>query len=197
LAGRFNASNILCAFALTQSVGIKAGVAVQGIQSLSAVPGRMQKIENSHDLNIWVDYAHKPDALEKVLLNLQADRATASLSVVFGCGGDRDRAKRPVMASIAQRLADRVIVTSDNPRSEDPRAIIEEIRKGFTTEAGVLIEVDRRKAIERAISTMNPGDLLVIAGKGHETYQLMGSERFPFDDAQEALESLTRIFKNQ
>ncbi len=196
LAGRFNASNILCALALTKSMGISSDEAVRGIRALRSVPGRMQKIENPYQLNIWIDYAHKPDALEKVLSNLQAERASARLYVVFGCGGDRDRAKRPAMAEIAQRLSDGVIVTSDNPRSEDPSAIIEEIRKGFRTEEGVWIEADRKAAIQLAISKMAPGDLLVVAGKGHETYQLVGQERIPFDDAEVASQALTRIFKN-
>jgi UDP-N-acetylmuramoyl-L-alanyl-D-glutamate--2,6-diaminopimelate ligase len=136
-----------------------------------------------------VDYAHKSDALEKVLKNLQRLRGSHRLITVMGCGGDRDRMKRPVMGKIAETFSDAVIVTSDNPRTENPDSIIEEIVRGMSGK-GFTIQPDRRKAIFEAIAQARPGDLVLIAGKGHEDYQIIGTKKHPFDDRKVALEAL-------
>ncbi len=190
LAGRFNASNIQCAISLAIALKIDPAVIARGIEALPFVPGRMQAVPNSGSLSIWVDYAHKPDALEKVLQNLQAERKTGRLWTVVGCGGDRDRSKRPVMAEIAERLSDRIVVTSDNPRTEKPEAILQEICQGFTRKDSHQVEADRKTAIFMAIHAMKAGDFLVIAGKGHEAYQIVGQETLPFDDVQVAAQAL-------
>ena len=168
LTGRFNVSNVLGAFATARTLGVDADTAIEAIASAGQVPGRFQAVNEGQDYAVLVDYAHTPDSLENVL---RAARGLTNgrLHVVFGCGGDRDRGKRPQMGEIAARLADRVIVTSDNPRSEDPAAIIDEILVGSGED--VEHEVDRQVAIERAIATAATGDVVVIAGKGHEQGQ--------------------------
>ena len=154
----------------------------------SQVPGRFQAVDEGQPFAVLVDYAHTPDSLENVL-RAARPLTVGRLHVVFGCGGDRDRGKRPLMGEIARRLADRVIVTSDNPRSEDPAAIIEEILVGSGRD--VEHEVDRRIAIEQAIAGAAAGDILVIAGKGHEQGQeFAGGHKIPFDDVQVAREVL-------
>ena len=180
LRGRFNVYNVLGAFAAARALGIGVDVAAAAIESAGQVPGRFQTVDEGQDFAVLVDYAHTPDSLENVL---RAARALTGnrVCVVFGCGGDRDRGKRPLMGEIARRLADRVIVTSDNPRSEDPEAIIAEILAG----AGGSVEhtVDRRAAIADAIAGAGRGDVVVIAGKGHEQGQeLEGGRKIPFDD---------------
>jgi UDP-N-acetylmuramoyl-L-alanyl-D-glutamate--2,6-diaminopimelate ligase len=188
LTGRFNVSNVLGAFATARSLGIPADVAIEAIAGAGQVPGRFQSVSEGQDFAVLVDYAHTPDSLENVL---RAARGVTEgrLHVVFGCGGDRDRGKRPLMGEIAARLADRVIVTSDNPRSEDPAAIIGEILVGSGPD--VEHEVDRRLAIERAVSTAAAGDVVVIAGKGHEQGQeFEGGRKIPFDDVTVAREIL-------
>ena len=188
LSGRFNVSNVLGAFAAARSLGIDADVAIAAIAAAGQVPGRFQSVNEGQDFAVLVDYAHTPDSLENVL---RAARGVTEgrLHVVFGCGGDRDRGKRPLMGEIAARLADRVIVTSDNPRSEDPAAIIDEILVGSGEE--VEHEVDRRVAIDQAISTASAGDVVVIAGKGHEQGQeFEGGRKIPFDDVTVAREIL-------
>lgn len=188
LRGRFNVSNVLGAFAAALALGVPPATAADAIASAGRVPGRFEPVDEGQDFLVLVDYAHTPDSLENVLR--AARELTASrLHVVFGAGGDRDRGKRPLMGEIASRLADRVIVTSDNPRSEDPEAIIDEILAG----AGRDVEhhVDRREAIERAIAGAGRGDVVVIAGKGHEQGQeFEGGRKLPFDDATVAREVL-------
>jgi UDP-N-acetylmuramoyl-L-alanyl-D-glutamate--2,6-diaminopimelate ligase len=172
-------------------LGVDAGTAIEAIAAAGQVPGRFQSVAEGQDYAVLVDYAHTPDSLENVL---QAARPLTSgrLHVVFGCGGDRDRGKRPLMGEIAARLADRVIVTSDNPRSEDPAAIIDEILVGSGD--GVEHEVDRRVAIDHAIASAEPGDVVVIAGKGHEQGQeFEGGRKIPFDDVTVVRESLQRV----
>ncbi|HTU96990.1 MAG TPA: UDP-N-acetylmuramoyl-L-alanyl-D-glutamate--2,6-diaminopimelate ligase [Solirubrobacteraceae bacterium] len=191
LTGRFNVSNVLGAFATARALGVDADAAIAALAAAGQVPGRFQSVAEGQDYAVLVDYAHTPDSLENVL---RAARPLSSgrLHVVFGCGGDRDRGKRPLMGEIAARLADRVIVTSDNPRSEDPGAIIEEILVGSGDE--VEHEVDRRVAIDRAIATAEPGDVVVIAGKGHEQGQeFEGGRKIPFDDVTVVRESLQRV----
>jgi UDP-N-acetylmuramoyl-L-alanyl-D-glutamate--2,6-diaminopimelate ligase len=180
LPGRFNVRNALAAYGVGRALGIDDAAIVRGLAATRAVPGRMERF-GAFGIHAIVDYAHTPDALENVL---RAARETTkgSLIVVFGCGGDRDPGKRAQMGEIAARLADRVIVTSDNPRSEDPLAIAREVANGFTRTE---IELDRRRAIRRAIDEAQAGDTVVVAGKGHEPYQIVGTETRPFDDRDE------------
>lgn len=188
LRGRFNVYNVLGAFAAARALGVGVDAAAAAIETAGQVPGRFQTVDEGQDFAVLVDYAHTPDSLENVL---RAARALTDnrVCVVFGCGGDRDRGKRPQMGEIARRLADRVIVTSDNPRSEDPEAIIAEILAG----AGDTVEhmVDRRTAIAEAIAGAGRCDVVVIAGKGHEQGQeLEGGRKIPFDDVSVAREAL-------
>jgi UDP-N-acetylmuramoyl-L-alanyl-D-glutamate--2,6-diaminopimelate ligase len=180
LRGRFNVYNVLGAFAAARELNVSAETAASAIACAGQVPGRFETVDEGQPFAVLVDYAHTPDSLENVLLaarSLSANR----VHVVFGCGGDRDRKKRPLMGEIARRLADRVIVTSDNPRSEDPEAIIEEILAG--TGPDVEHEVDRRVAIAQAIVGAQRGDVVVIAGKGHEQGQeFEAGRKLPFDD---------------
>jgi len=181
LRGRFNVYNILGAFVAVRTLGVEAAVAAQAVQGAGLVPGRFQPVEEGQDFAVLVDYAHTPDSLQNVL---EAARGLTAgrLHVVFGCGGDRDRGKRPLMGEIARALSDRVIVTSDNPRSEDPEAIIDEILVGCGSDVEHL--VDRREAIEQAIAGARSGDVVVIAGKGHEQGQeFEDGRKLPFDDA--------------
>jgi UDP-N-acetylmuramoyl-L-alanyl-D-glutamate--2,6-diaminopimelate ligase len=188
LRGRFNVYNVLGAFAAARALGVPEGTAVRAIARAGQVPGRFQPVQEGQDFAVLVDYAHTPDSLEKVL-RAARELAEGRLHVVFGCGGDRDRGKRPLMGEIATRLCDRVIVTSDNPRSEDPESIIEAILVGAGPDADH--NPDRREAIEHAISGARRGDVVVIAGKGHEQGQeLAGGRKVPFDDVAVAREAL-------
>lgn len=156
------------------------------IRSLQPIRGRMEQIPNNMGATVIVDYAHTPDALEKVIQTVR-EFTKGKVHVVFGCGGNRDKTKRPIMGAIAKSLSDIAYVTSDNPRMEDPDAIIRDIQEGMTTgDTEVVVESDRRKAIRMAIARLSKGDTLVIAGKGHETYQIIGTETLPFDDREEA-----------
>ncbi len=191
LVGGFNLHNALAAAACGWGLGIATGQIVAGLEQLSAVPGRFERIDKGQDFTVIVDYAHTPDALENVLESaraLQADR----LICVFGCGGDRDRGKRPEMGRIATALADFTIITSDNPRSEVPYVIIDEIVAGATGDT-YSVEADRRQAIFTAVEQCRPGDILVIAGKGHESYQIIGDKTIPFDDREVVREALIRL----
>jgi UDP-N-acetylmuramoyl-L-alanyl-D-glutamate--2,6-diaminopimelate ligase len=188
LRGRFNVYNVLSAVAATRAVGVPLQTAIAALEFAGQVPGRFEPVDAGQPFAVLVDYAHTPDSLENVL-GAARELADARLHVVFGCGGDRDRSKRPLMGEIARRLADRVIVTSDNPRSEDPEAIIDEVLVGTGSEVEHL--VDRREAIERALATAEPGDVVVIAGKGHEQGQeFAGGLKLPFDDVTVARELL-------
>jgi UDP-N-acetylmuramoyl-L-alanyl-D-glutamate--2,6-diaminopimelate ligase len=188
LRGRFNVYNMLGAFAAARSLGVELDAAVVAIETAGQVPGRFQPVDEGQEFAVLVDYAHTPDSLENVL-RAARELASGRLHVVFGAGGDRDRGKRPLMGEIASRLADRVIVTSDNPRSENPEAIIDEILVGAGPEAEHT--VDRREAIAQAIAGARRGDVLVIAGKGHEQGQeLAGGRKVEFDDATVAREVL-------
>jgi UDP-N-acetylmuramoyl-L-alanyl-D-glutamate--2,6-diaminopimelate ligase len=188
LPGRFNVYNVLGALAAARAVGVALDTAARAIETAGHVPGRFEPVDAGQDFAVLVDYAHTPDSLENVLR--AARQITAGrVHVVFGCGGDRDRGKRPLMGEIAVRLADRVIVTSDNPRSEDPEAIIEEILVG--TGQDVEHDADRRRAIGRAIAEARTGDVVVIAGKGHEQGQEFAHGRkIPFDDVTVARDAL-------
>lgn len=200
LVGRHNVHNILAAVGvgLAQRVPLEAIAA--GVAALKNVPGRFEQVDAGQPFTVVVDYAHTEDALDRLLTTAQTVRSGLIITV-FGCGGDRDRGKRPKMGRVAARYSDVVVVTSDNPRTEDPDAIIREILPGV--EAGVretgrgryLVQTDRRAAITEAIRLAQPGDLVLIAGKGHEDYQIIGKEKHPFDDrvvAREAIEALAR-----
>ena len=185
LFGAFQTENILAALSVTVGLGIPPEKACASLATFSGVPGRMEYIPNDKGISVFVDYAHKPEALEKVLSAIQG----RTIITVFGCGGDRDKTKRPVMGEIATRLSDFVIVTSDNPRTENPSQIINEIESGIAKENYIVIP-DRSKAIREAIHRAKPGDLVLIAGKGHEDYQIIGTEKFFFDDRIEARKAL-------
>ena len=194
LRGRFNASNALVALAATAEMGFDVATLAGALASAEAVPGRAQAVDEGQGFAVLVDYSHKPGALENVLLAAR-ELAEGRVIAVFGAGGDRDRGKRPLMGEVAARLADVAIVTSDNPRSEDPEAIIDEILAGVPARAaGVERWVDRRAAIERAVGLAEPGDVVVIAGKGHERGQeFAGGRKEPFDDVVVAREALRGV----
>ena len=226
LIGSANLENILAAVAAGFSLGLKPEAIARGLERLAAVPGRMERIENRRGFHVFVDYAHTPDALERALQVLRP-LTRGRLIAVFGCGGDRDRGKRPMMGEIAARLSDVAVLTSDNPRSEEPLAIIGEIEAGVKKvgmrksqisdlksqtmnskfkiqnsklESGYAIEPDRRAAIQSTVRLARPDDLILIAGKGHEDYQILASKRIHFDDrevAREELEKLSAVSRQQ
>jgi UDP-N-acetylmuramoyl-L-alanyl-D-glutamate--2,6-diaminopimelate ligase len=197
LLGLHNVSNHLAAAGLCLAAGFDLETIAGGLSVLKGVPGRLEKVDWNGDFTVLVDYAHTDDALKNVLSTLKP-LCKGSLKVVFGCGGDRDRTKRPRMAKVVEQLADFVIVTSDNPRTEKPQAIINEIVAGFerTTHHArrttKIIEPDRRKAIELAIKSADKDDIVLIAGKGHENYQIIGKQKFPFSDKTIARECLAK-----
>ena len=192
LRGAFNVMNALAAFGGCYVLGVPPAVIAEGLGALAAVPGRLEPVDAGQPFQVLVDYAHTPDALERALEAVRAMKP-ARVRCVFGCGGDRDRGKRPLMGRAAVRLADDVIVTSDNPRSEPPDAIVAEILGGIATESGAeraRAIVDRADAIRAAVQACEPGDALLIAGKGHETYQILGDRTIDFDDRAVARDAL-------
>jgi UDP-N-acetylmuramoyl-L-alanyl-D-glutamate--2,6-diaminopimelate ligase/murE/murF fusion protein len=208
LAGVHNVENILSAIGAVAALNMAPSTIKAGIETLSAIPGRLERIANDTGRFVYVDYAHTPDALENALAAIK-QIAPARIICVFGCGGDRDQNKRPQMGEIVTRLCDLSVVTSDNPRSEDPLAIIEQILPGarqangveYSTrdlaagfeEKGLVVEPDRRRAIELGISASRPDDAVLIAGKGHETYQILGDTTIDFDDREEARKALRAV----
>jgi UDP-N-acetylmuramyl-tripeptide synthetase len=210
LIGRHNLENIMSAVGAALALGIDRDRIRQGIETLVCVPGRLERVPDPAGRLICVDYAHTPDALENALKALR-ELTGGRLVCVFGCGGDRDRGKRRQMGAIAGRYADLAVVTSDNPRSEPPMAIIEEILPGVRESDArerlaedpalrngshsFVVDPDRAAAITLAVSVTRPGDALLIAGKGHETYQIVGSRTLPFDDRRKAREALRRLGK--
>lgn len=193
LVGQFNVANLLAAVGAGLALGLDLAQMVQSLTAFPGVPGRMQPIQvrPEQDISVIVDYAHTPDSLENLLLAARPFVA-GKMICVFGCGGDRDRSKRPRMGAIAARLADQAVVTSDNPRTEDPQRILEDILTGIPTDRAPVVEVDRRLAIETAIAQAAPGDTVLIAGKGHEDYQILGTEKVHFDDREEARSALSK-----
>jgi UDP-N-acetylmuramoyl-L-alanyl-D-glutamate--2,6-diaminopimelate ligase len=197
LVGRPNVYNILAAVATATALDLPFDAIERGVAALDGVPGRFQLASGPHDeVTVVVDYAHTDDALRN-LLETARPLARGRLITVFGCGGDRDRTKRPLMGAVAGRLSDLIVITSDNPRSEDPQRIIDEVLRGITVntrrDAGQLLTiVDRRAAIMKAIEVAKPGDLVLIAGKGHEKFQVIGDRTLPFDDVAVAREALAR-----
>ena len=190
LQGRFNRENLLAAVAVSRLLGIPESAVSEGLGGLAGVPGRFESVDEGQPFTVLVDYAHTPDSLANVLRTAR-ELTTGRLICVFGCGGDRDRGKRPEMGRIAAELSDVPIVTSDNPRSEDPLAIIDAILAGMGGEPAV--EPDRRAAIELAIQQARDGDVVVIAGKGHEQGQEFADRKIPFDDREVAREALRRL----
>jgi UDP-N-acetylmuramoyl-L-alanyl-D-glutamate--2,6-diaminopimelate ligase len=195
LPGRFNVENALCAIASAIALGVDLRAAVEALADADRVPGRFEPVDGGQPFTVLVDYAHTPDSLENVLVSArQITPKGGRLICVFGCGGDRDRDKRPRMGEIASRLSDLAVVTSDNPRSENPVQIIEEILAGIEPGAGTEVESDRRAAIALALARAEDGDTVVIAGKGHEQGQeFEGGRKIPFDDRDVAREELDRI----
>ena len=211
LAGEFNLYNILAAVAAGTAMGIPLETLKEGVEELEGISGRFEKVENKRGIHVIIDYAHTHDALERALLGLKhilGDGAqnNAKMITVFGCGGDRDRTKRPLMGEVAGRYSDLAILTSDNPRTEDPLAILDEVERGlkflhlkewdedeiksWRSGKGYLKVPDRREAIRTAIRLALPSDTVLIAGKGHEDYQIIGKKKFPFDDRIEAKKAL-------
>jgi len=191
LVGRYNVANHLAAAGLCLAAGLELPTVAAGLSSLTAIPGRLEKVGNQTDATVVVDYAHTDDALGNVLAALKP-LCRGKLIVVFGCGGDRDKTKRPRMAKVAQSLADVAIVTNDNPRSEDPQAIIDDIMAGFDEAEleAITVEPDRETAIQRAIERAGADDVVLIAGKGHEDYQIIGDRRLHFSDREVAMSCL-------
>jgi len=188
LVGRYNVYNCAAAVGIALLEGLSIGQVEEGLATFANVPGRLERVENEKGINVFVDYAHTPDALENVLHALREVRREGSkIITVVGCGGDRDKLKRPLMGNVAQRLSDELVVTSDNPRSEDPSQIIDDIFTGMNPEAdGVSREADRAEAIRHAISLAGQGDIVLIAGKGHEDYQILADRTIDFSDAETA-----------
>jgi UDP-N-acetylmuramoyl-L-alanyl-D-glutamate--2,6-diaminopimelate ligase len=204
LLGQFNINNLLCAIAAAEAAGVAKEAIAQGIAAVVNIPGRLERVENNRDALILVDYAHTGDALENVLSTLKNLQPTRIVTI-FGCGGDRDKSKRPVMGEVAARYSNIAIVTSDNPRTEDADAILQDILPGvhehFEQELnrdellagekrGYIVVPDRRDAIRLAVESVRKGDLLLVAGKGHEDYQIIGREKIRFDDREEILNAL-------
>lgn len=193
LYGRFNAHNLIIALACLLSIGIPFKDAAQALSRVKPVAGRMQKVDAGriNVPDVVVDYAHTPDALEKLLLSAR-EHCAGQLWCVFGCGGDRDAGKRPEMAAIAEKLADCCIVTNDNPRTESPEAIVNDILRGLQNPSAVDVILDRKMAIEHAIAYAKPGDVVLLAGKGHETYQEVNHVRSAFSDVECAQQALSQ-----
>lgn len=189
LGARFNLSNAMAVMSALLALDVSPSDAVRSMQNVRAAPGRFESVATGRDFTVIVDYAHTPDALEKVLQSAK-ELTPGRLICVFGCGGDRDRSKRPRMAAAASAIADVVWVTSDNPRTEDPNAIIADILPGLSSDVLHRVEADRRAAIHGAIGEATSGDCVVIAGKGHEDYQILGRDKVHFDDREVAAEAL-------
>ena len=202
LVGRPNVYNILAAVSTATALGLSLDTIERGVTALKGVPGRFEVVSNpSDEFTVIVDYAHTDDALRN-LLETARPLTRGRLITVFGCGGDRDRTKRPLMGAVAGRLSDLIVMTSDNPRSEDPNRIIEEIQRGITPDTRrdsgqrLLSIVDRREAIGKAIELARAGDVVLVAGKGHEKYQVIGDRVLPFDDVAVARDALNRRRSN-
>ncbi len=203
LVGKPNVYNILAATATAVALDVPLEAIARGVAGLAGVPGRFEVVSSpDDDVTVVVDYAHTDDALRN-LLETARPLASQRLITVFGCGGDRDRSKRPLMGMVAARLSDVVVITSDNPRSEDPRRIIEEIERGIPAGSQtartptVVSVVERAEAIERAVALALAGDVVLVAGKGHEKYQQIGDRVLPFDDGAVAREALGRRRQRQ
>ena len=191
LLGRYNLSNLLGAIGAVKTLGLSDEEIISKIPLIHGAPGRFEPVKIDRDFTVIVDYAHTGDALENILKSINEFK-TNRVITVFGCGGDRDKTKRPIMGGIAEKYSDIVIVTSDNPRTEDPEEIIKDIVVGLTKENHI-IEIHREKAIEKAISLAEKNDIILIAGKGHENYQVIGREKIHFDDKEEVIKAIKKI----
>ena len=193
LPGRFNVSNVMAAVSAAGLLDVDPHHIAEGIRNVRRVPGRFERVERGQQFSAVVDYAHTPDALENLLENAR-ELTPGRTIVVFGCGGDRDQAKRPLMGEVAGRLADLVIVTSDNPRSEAPETIIDDIMDGMDSSRGLVRRLtDRRKAIAAAVEEAKEEDIVIVAGKGHENYQITGKTVLPFSDVDELADAIVRL----
>ncbi|WP_413612591.1 UDP-N-acetylmuramoyl-L-alanyl-D-glutamate--2,6-diaminopimelate ligase [Bdellovibrio sp. HCB-110] len=196
MSGTHNVLNALAALGAGLSAGLPLSVCISALDKFTGVPGRLQSVPNAQDLSIFVDYAHSPDALENVLTAIRSVRenlkSSARIWTIFGCGGDRDKGKRPLMAQMALKYSDNVVITSDNPRTEDPNDIIKDILAGVAgaDKAKTTVVLDRKEAIHQTIKKAQKGDVILIAGKGHEDYQIIGKDKFPFSDVKVAEEAL-------
>jgi UDP-N-acetylmuramoyl-L-alanyl-D-glutamate--2,6-diaminopimelate ligase len=191
--GRFNAYNLLTVYGCARMLGVEREDALRVLSTLSPVNGRFETVRSAGGITAIIDYAHTPDALQNVLDTIAELRTPdGRVFTVVGCGGDRDAAKRPVMARIAAEGSELAILTSDNPRSEDPVAILDQMKAGVPPGYKSVSIIDRREAISMAAAMARPGDIILIAGKGHETYQIIGSEKLHFDDKEE----ITKIFND-
>jgi UDP-N-acetylmuramoyl-L-alanyl-D-glutamate--2,6-diaminopimelate ligase len=192
LIGRFNIYNILAATGAAIMEGVGAEAVSEGVQAVKIIPGRLQRVENRRGIHAFVDYAHTPDALTNVLAALREVAGDARIICVFGCGGDRDHSKRPLMGRVVAMLAEAKIITNDNPRSEDPMAIINDILSGISAAGGQsrIVQPDRRLAIKAALEQAKEGDAVLIAGKGHEDYQVFADRTEHFSDIETARELL-------
>ncbi len=195
LVGRFNISNALAAIATGGALGIPLRTMARGLGKVQFVPGRFERVPFKKGIAVIVDFAHTPDALSK-LLDTAREMCPGRIITVFGCGGDRDRKKRPLMARVVSTKGDYCVLTSDNPRTEDPKAILREVEKGIVAAArspkSFEVIVDRKKAVFKALSLACPGDIVLIAGKGHENYQIIGNKRYPYNDKEVVKEYLKR-----
>jgi len=197
LIGNYNIYNVLSSIAAALAGGLDLKLIEKSLPQFPGIPGRLQRVQSNQKKSVFIDYAHTPDALENVLSSIlkikEQFKSNGRILCVFGCGGDRDKGKRPIMAQIAERYADLIIVTSDNPRSENPIQIINDINTGFNnpTSHKIILEPDRHKAITLSINEAMPDDIVLIAGKGHEDYQIIGKEKFYFSDYEIARKLLT------
>lgn len=189
LMGEFNVYNVLACFCVLLQSGMDFDLAIKEIKNLHTVAGRMELVVQQDKPSVVIDYAHTPEALTQALMNVR-NHISGKLICVFGCGGDRDQGKRSLMAQAAEELSDLVIITNDNPRMESPEKIIDEIKQGIRNEMQLIVEEDRKKAISQAINMATSGDLVLIAGKGHEQFQVIGDKKIPFSDKQVALAAL-------
>jgi UDP-N-acetylmuramoyl-L-alanyl-D-glutamate--2,6-diaminopimelate ligase len=190
LIGRINVYNILAACGAALSYGLAPDIITRGIAQCRAVPGRFERVDEGQPFVVVVDYAHTDDALRNVI-SMARSLEPKRVVTLFGCGGDRDRTKRPLMGQVAAELSDFVVLTSDNPRSEDPLDIMNDVLVGLRRkDTPCLVEPDRATAIKRAIEEARPGDILILAGKGHETYQVLKDRTIAFDDREVAREVL-------
>lgn len=199
LPGRFNVLNALAAATAAHAVGVDPAAIAAGLAAAGQVPGRFEPVDAGQPFTVLVDYSHKPDALVQALQSARelAVDPKGRVVVVFGCGGDRDASKRPVMGAVAARMADQVVVTSDNPRSEDPQAIIDQVLAGIPAGTAVVVEPERGRAIGLALESAQPGDVVLIAGKGHEATQTIGDRVLPFDDRLVARAALAQVADGQ
>jgi UDP-N-acetylmuramoyl-L-alanyl-D-glutamate--2,6-diaminopimelate ligase len=196
LVGRYNGDNLLAAVAAAEALGLPHGAVSAALAAQGAIPGRMERIDRGQPFPVFVDYAHTDAALEAALRSARELQGTQAVAVVFGCGGDRDPGKRPLMGRVAGELADLPIATSDNPRSEDPLAILAAVEQGLKASGNRRYRLvpDRREAIRAAIDEAGPGWSVLVAGKGHEREQIVGDKKLPFSDFEEVEQALERRF---